>query len=216
MRNKSPYFPLTIDPSCVLAFLMEGEMSSGKLQDHSQYNNHGAITGAVFRDGVQGQGLSFDGDGDKIRATAIANLGVASSISCWIKQSDVSALSAIFGNSTSSNERLSLSSKNTQKFEFGHWDGATTRKASSDDVSVNGRWYHLVGTFNGTTAKLYVDGVLQSGTINPLNAGTVNLTIGAQTDDARDFGGVLDRIFLFNRVLTAREIHDEYSAFSGQ
>lgn len=81
-----------------------------------------------------------------------------------------------------------------------------------------GKWYHVVGVYDGEKTKLYIDGQLvvdsagQSGDINyPDHA---FLVIGIYKDDNEHdpFKGKLDEIRLYDRALSESEILQNYSA----
>ncbi len=78
--------------------------------------------------------------------------------------------------------------------------------------------YHLVGTYDGTTGNLYVNGVLaatgtKSGTLNDYY-GTYGFSIGndAQQDDP-PFNGTIDEVAVYaGTVLSAAQIQNHYTA----
>lgn len=91
---------------------------------------------------------------------------------------------------------------------------------ASSSALINGNWHHLAGTYDGTTAKLYVDGVLK-GSSTPLGStynivygnSANNLFLGAEsagtstTPDAnRFFDGQIDEVRIWNNVRTAAQI----------
>lgn len=91
---------------------------------------------------------------------------------------------------------------------------------ASSSALVNGNWHHFAGTWDGTTAKLYVDGVLK-GSSTPLGSSyniaygnnANNLFLGAEsagtgtTPDAnRYFDGQLDEIKIWNVARTSAQI----------
>lgn len=81
-------------------------------------------------------------------------------------------------------------------------------------------WTHLVGTYNGSVMKLYINGIERgstttSGSIS-YNA-TAPLCIGIEPDatscaSGSYFTGIIDEVKLFSRGLTAKEALAEYTA----
>lgn len=70
-------------------------------------------------------------------------------------------------------------------------------------------WHHLASTWDGTTAKLYVDGNLVNWTSfsGPLYNTTEPLTIGINSSfNFTAFKGILDEIHIYNKALTDSEI----------
>lgn len=83
---------------------------------------------------------------------------------------------------------------------------------------TTGAWYHVAGTYDGSTVKLYVNGTLvaQSGpATGSIVAGTPSLWIGRDPADPNRFwDGHIDEVEVFNRALTASEINSIYNAGS--
>lgn len=97
----------------------------------------------------------------------------------------------------------------------GFFDGAW-RNTNGFAPSLN-TWYHVVGTYDGTTVKQYVNNALDtsltySGT--PQSGGEVR--IGRRWDDtvssANLFPGKISVIRIYNRALTVNEISQNFSA----
>ena len=81
----------------------------------------------------------------------------------------------------------------------------------------NNSWAHIIYTNNGSTAKLYQDGLLLS---SNNSTGTVtlasNANFGRMSNPAYDaFNGQLDDIGIWNRALSQCEISDLYNAVVG-
>ena len=84
----------------------------------------------------------------------------------------------------------------------------------SHTFTANG-WYHLVGTDDGTTIRLYIDGV-QVGTTSSL--GSIvdtgrELEIGRYNDSVSNtYGDSIAQPRIYNRALTAEEVQRNYNA----
>lgn len=85
-------------------------------------------------------------------------------------------------------------------------------------TSLNdGVWHQLVGTYDGTTSRIYVDGVLQSTSAggNPLNTppATAHLLAGGVTvgtTPTAGYDGLLDKLALWDTALSGSEIAQLY------
>src|SRR5262249_47274079 len=74
---------------------------------------------------------------------------------------------------------------------------------------VAGVWYQVVGTNDGRTARLYVDGQLRtSGAVDPGYLGTPStVRIGGEKFFPGDnFPGLIDEVALYDRALSAQEV----------
>lgn len=86
-----------------------------------------------------------------------------------------------------------------------------------------GQFYHVAGTYDGTRARIYVNGVLQGQVIQATTIvydNSVPYTIGSNFSGFRNLGfsrtwdGVIDEVEIFNRALTQPEINGIYSVAS--
>ncbi|MFP4401232.1 MAG: LamG-like jellyroll fold domain-containing protein [Candidatus Woesearchaeota archaeon] len=94
-------------------------------------------------------------------------------------------------------------------------DGRTPRFMITDGVPsghsvyLNGgvipldEWHHLLGTYDGSNASLYVDGILADSELASFSIGSNNMPI---VMGANNFEGHIDDVRLFNRALTQQEI----------
>ena len=89
---------------------------------------------------------------------------------------------------------------------FGNGTVPTTANAKADTVyAKKGTWYAITYTYNGLTAKIYINGVLKGSSTAtvPFTDNTNDLFIG-RTEDAGFpywFNGVIDEVRIYNRAL---------------
>lgn len=92
--------------------------------------------------------------------------------------------------------------------------GATKCSISEADALVTGRWYHVAATYDGTGAKVYVDGKLvaqKAAARGPIdmtygykdNAFVIGISAG---DSSRKLTGIVSETRLWSRALTQEEI----------
>jgi len=155
-------------------------------------------------------------------------------VSMWLNFSSVSSnqYALHMGSSASSSEYIGLRLKDvsgTKKIQvYGRLGSSGSLTSITGPAAVTGRWYHVAYTRTGTTAKLYVDGILQ-GTQTSLHWGvdfgtsTASATaIGAfvSTSAFPSYHGLIDEVAIWSGtgsggtggVLTAAEIAEIYNS----
>ncbi len=84
-------------------------------------------------------------------------------------------------------------------------------------LSVN-TFYHCVGTFNGTKSELFVNGYSKGTNTPAFTVTSDQLYIGRYSSAGTFFNGIIDRVRIWNRVLSGNEIlqlfFQPYSMFS--
>ena len=97
---------------------------------------------------------------------------------------------------------------------FGMRNGSTTRITSRQDVAEDVYW-HIVATLDGTTIRLYENGVqvaTNTQTINPASNST-NVYLG-RGPSSQYFPGDMPVSRVYNRTLSAEEIKTNFLAYS--
>jgi len=76
-------------------------------------------------------------------------------------------------------------------------------------ISLN-KWTHIAGVYDGSTVKIYINGVLKAttSTTGALKINSTPLYIGASPEfSSREFIGGIDEVSIWNKALTASEIN---------
>jgi hypothetical protein len=188
---------------------------------------HGGVT---FPSGEVAQAFSFDGSSGYVSAPDSPNLDVTNAITidAWVKP-------ATAGNSQGL-VFVMLKGDNccgdTQSYGFG-WgtesmlqsiifrlgNSTTNAEVRSDPIPLN-QFTHVAGTYDGTTMRLYINGVLNGSAtpgLGPLQVTNVPLIIGSSLRNGTTqnfFQGLVDEVEIFNRALTADEILGIFNAGS--
>ena len=103
-------------------------------------------------------------------------------------------------------------SQDNSKFEFAVQTSNGRVYTQSNTTTKKGIWYHLAGTYDGSTVKLYVNGVLESSTSNTgsiASLSNLELTIGEwanSSDKYRRFNGQIDEVSIWTKDLTVTDI----------
>ncbi|MCG2700589.1 LamG domain-containing protein, partial [Candidatus Parcubacteria bacterium] len=94
--------------------------------------------------------------------------------------------------------------------------GTTYTATSTTDIN-DSQWHHIVGSYDGTTMKIYIDGTLEdtntdfSGNL-PIVDGNVRIGADYQSTPDNFFSGLIDEARIYNRALSADEVGELYRA----
>ena len=188
--------------------------------DSSGNDNRGTIHGAkwagpTWTTGKFGTALSFDGD-DYVEVPSTSTIMPATlTVEAWVKPSKTGARQSMvskWDGWVDASYSLELTSAN--KFLFYLHNGMATQSITGTTVITPGTWYHVAATYDGAYARLYVNGILEAGPtalVPPMTTSSVPLRIGASAGPSpyplhSPYGGVIDEVRIWNRVLTAEEI----------
>jgi hypothetical protein len=194
--------------------------NAGTSADDSVGPNNGTLTnGPSWVSGHSGSAVSFDGVDDHVSVPHDASLTPTQiTVSAWIKATHwkteiwrgvVVAKDSWGGSSNGYDLRTGDNGK--LSFVVGTSSGWTD--ASTDSLMATGQWYHIVGTYDGTTVRVYINGVERGSATGggDLSASSYPLNIGrCPYDTTRLFDGVIDEVAIFNRALTPSEIQTIY------
>ena len=171
--------------------------------------------------GVRGKAVDLDGSSEYLYRNDDDDFdytGGEITIAAWIKSSEIPESPGYIiskesnGGSGSSGYHLYVGSSNTIGFSM-PIDG-TSYYAAQSSVLTPEKWQYVVGTFDGATMKLYVDGELIRSSIRPsgAGAGTTNpLTIGVMSYTESDhFNGFIDEPMITAEALTSSQIKQIY------
>ena len=95
--------------------------------------------------------------------------------------------------------------------------GGCSQTIGSWVSAVSNTWYHVVGTCDGSLARIYVNGQLRAS--SPVDAGYVGAAWGTRIGGESccaggNFPGLVDEVASFNRALTSSEIASTYQGGS--
>ena len=148
----------------------------------------------------------------------------AMTLSAWVKSSDTDAADAIVGTRSPGDLTgqsfaslylgggllapcFSVQKYGAQLCDFNH--------------SINdNQWHFLVGTYNSTTAAIYLDGALMNSTTGSYSPFTPSNNFYIGWDDYntamdRFYNGTIDEVGIWSRALTASEVQQLYNNGSG-
>ena len=206
----------------------EGDATDG------QSGNVGTLqNGAAFSAGMAGQAFNFDGIDDYVEVPYSPDLNIQSalSIDAWIMRQGNCAHNCIFvmkqeapgGAGCCNDLRYAL-------LVYGSWDegpdgaravfsfkqGSWQDRVASVTRIARDVWYHVAGTYDGTTAKIYINGALDNSATygGPIDATYAGPLYIGRTDHGYSeyFSGRVDEVGIYDQALTADDVTGIYEA----
>lgn len=191
--------------------------------DLSGNGNNGTINGATYNSSNNGRFL-FDNTNDVVTIPNSASLNPTTglTIASWVIF-DADSQDFIFEKGNV-NTQFSLFSHSTdivfRTFHSGDALYHTQNPSKSSVGVVNGQWHNIVGSWNGTTKTIYVDGVLRNSVSK--SGSLVTTTPGASvgrfggTTTGYWFGGSISSVSVYNKGLSDLEVNQNYQALRGR
>jgi RHS repeat-associated protein len=190
--------------------------ADGNAQDVLGVHNGTLENGATIVPAFNGQAFSFNGVSSYVNLGNWAP-GNAWTIEAWVNPSALTPGLHMIAGGIDPCSDWAISLTNGQfgvKTRYNVVDCSQTT-VSPLPVSTN-TWYHVVGTCDGSTARIYVNGVLQnSAPVINYSANTADVGIGGSPFEGQgSFSGLIDEVAVYNRALSATEIGNIYNASS--
>ncbi|MBU0894873.1 MAG: S8 family serine peptidase [Nanoarchaeota archaeon] len=213
-------------------------IDSGAVRDYSTFSNNGTLgegakgeVGPVWTsEGKIGGAYEFDGVDDFITIGSDESLNLTKQISVelWLKPIMNHELSGnnygVIAKALSTpawswqlrfgGEDSSTCNTNNLGFQFNR-DGTTVNSLwiNIDEALSIGEWYHIVGTYDGTNAKIYLNGVLnETKVLDNIQGSDAPILIGNEGWPGNYFNGTIDEVRIYNRSLSAEQIMLNYQA----
>jgi len=194
---------------------------SGTTALDSAGGNHGTlINGPTWTAaGMFNGALDFDGVDDRVTVPTSPDLEVSGAITlaAWVNpdtlyRKTARILSKSDGTASNRSDYYLMATASTIEFAF--FDGSLITTTST--VTLNpGQWVHIAGTYDGSTARLYLNGVevastAHSGSIR-VSPKSLHLGSWGGSDAKRTWDGRLDDLRVYSQALSAAEIFSLYS-----
>ncbi len=194
---------------------------SGTTALDSAGGNHGAlINGPTWTAaGMVNGALEFDGADDRVTVTTSPDLELSGEITlaAWVNpdtlyRKTARILSKSDGTASNRSDYYLLATATAIQFAF--YDASLVETTYT--VTLNpGQWVHIAGTYDGSTARLYLNGVEVASTVH---AGSIRVSpkplhLGSWggADTKRTWDGRLDDLRVYAQALSAAEIFSLYS-----
>ncbi|MBV6627277.1 MAG: DUF4114 domain-containing protein [Rivularia sp. (in: Bacteria)] len=197
---------------------------NGEAIDSTNNNNDGTINGATAVESdnenflnnsgtlvTNNKVLSLDGNGDYVQLANESNFDITNTITveAWIKVDSFTKTWQTIISKGDTSWRLSRN-ENTDNVHFALATGDSLKFVNSSTSVNDGEWHHIAGVYDGTSLKLYVDGVSnQTDASISIPTNNYNVLIGEnQQSTGREFHGEIDEVRIWNTARSETEIQD--------
>jgi len=198
--------------------------TTGQVTDNSGNSITGQMRGLATTTspfaGFVGQSLEFTGVSQYIDLGTPSSLNFNGSsnfsVSAWITNasSSITTSATIFSKGFSTNTQYQLYINSSNKIAFGQYSSGTNHEAVWGTALTLNQWYFVVGTWNGSTWKIYVNNgpPVTNTTTSPPSTGQKNCIgcIFISGTASRFYQGNIDDLRVYNTALTTNQIASIY------
>jgi hypothetical protein len=212
LKKPRYYVPLLIHDKSQVLYLPFDRDDGSYARDRSGYNNHGVIYGATRVDGIIGKALSFDGVDDYMMVPDSDSLDITKgSVEVWVKPlvltaswyNIISKWSTAGGGYDAYGMYAGIENGYRVRWQF--YDGSWHYVDSTTALTV-GKWFHIVGTYDGFTLKIYINGQFENSRAYTGSFPITAYPLGIGRGQIYYFNGLIDEVRIYNRALSQAEI----------
>ncbi len=148
--------------------------------------------------------------------TNVPNVNVSQSISCWFMHTVAPTgnmnIIAIMNDGVNAGNQLGFRNQGTgEHILMWQYGGGTTVEGTF--LPANDVWHHAVWTWDGTTNRLYVNGVEDANSLTALQTAAItDINFGRWTGGSEYYPGTLDDMRIYDRALSPEEVATIYAA----
>jgi hypothetical protein len=198
----------TVGTETVHTFTSSGTFVTGTFfVDLSGNRNNGTINGATFNS-ANGGSIVFNGSSQYVSVSSLITGNQSFSWGAWIYPT-ATGTPVFFGNNSTGLGMVSYWDSANNKVRVGTWG---LDRLTSGTAILPSNWGYTFWTWDGTTLTSYTNGIAD-GTATGFSFNISNLytTIGNAVN-AQYFAGRIAQTLVYNRVLSAAEIMQNYQA----
>ena len=214
VTSSAAVLTVTVQPNGLVAAYGFNEGSGATVADGSGNGNTGTLSGATWTtSGKYGNGLVFNGGSlVKVPDSRSLDLTNAMTVEAWV-----------YPTIKASGWSTAIMKEQSGEFCYVLYAGSPANQPNAY-VYINGEqgfagpsglavnaWSHLTATYDGTTLRLYVNGVLASTTAvsGAMAASSGVLRLGGNSVWGEWFSGLIDEVRVYNRALSQSEIQTD-------
>ncbi|TAK95969.1 MAG: hypothetical protein EPO07_14950, partial [Verrucomicrobia bacterium] len=188
-------------------------------------NNGTLLNGTAFASGMVGQAFNFNGTNQSVSISNSPSLNPTNfTVETWLNPAHIPqpgeiAMDVVSKDGETFDRQYLLTVDEHQVFRAHVWTPFGMSAVYGNVILSSNTWYHAAMTYDGSSLKLYVNGVLDASiaTPSPMVVTTQPFRIGGGSPAGTPpyyFQGKIDEVSFYNRALTSNEIAAIYGASS--
>jgi hypothetical protein len=173
-------------------------------------SNNGTLVNGVAYGYSNGGYWNFDGTDDSIN---IGTLSYSNNITleAWVNTTNPTGWDDIIAGGCG-DLLFGINSAGNGTLSWGGQCNVPFSPVTSTISITDGNWHHVVGTYNGSVAALYIDGNLEVSGNRSGNFTPGNIAIGSGGGGGEYFNGKIANVRIYSKALTSDEIQQNYQA----
>ena len=181
-------------------------------------SNNGTLVNGVAYGYPNGGYWNFDGTDDSIN---IGTLSYSNNITleAWVNTTNPTGWDDIIAGGCG-DLLFGINSAGNGTLSWGGQCNVPFSPVTSTISITDGNWHHVIGTYNGSVAALYIDGNLEVSGARSGNFIPGNIAIGSVGGGGEYFNGKIANVRIYSKALTSDEVQQNYQAtkdkFQGQ
>ena len=206
-----------IETGSVSGFIENGESTRSNTQAIVDLTGQNTITATSLTYNSDGT-FSFNGSSNFLVTPASGIItGNTITIEAWVKTNITGAYKKIFTNDNAAGIYLSIGPSPYNTYFGVVTSGGTSGGATWTSNISTTSYTHLVGTYNGSTCTLYVNGVqVAAGSASGNLVTGSNVYISGYQSGSERWNGNIPAIKVYNRALSAAEVQQNFNALRGR
>ena len=193
--------------------------------DLSRNGRNGTLTNGPTFNSANGGSIVFDGTNDRVEIGSSAFTFNGGTAEIWTKLTSNNRnqgfLGIQFGTPGNTYINFWMSTNNLMRWEVIGNSSLTYLAINSTTAFTTGTWYHVVGTFDGITNRIYINGNPETssttgGSNVPTNFTTVVALGDYSSSGSYPLAGNIALANVYTRALTQSEILQNFNATKGR
>lgn len=188
--------------------------TANEVEDQSKNNLHGTASSDAYniKTGKVGRAGLFNGEGSHISVPHTHELSPDYiTVSAWVNPEGLTKWDSVVSKSSNGNWNdgwglATFKDSDEINFYINDWEDHSVK------ADLPSGWSHVVGTYDGSSIRIYINGQLKDSKSysSDIDHSNVALSIGKNNGDSYSWKGKIDEVKLFSNALPSSDIQEIY------